>query len=1272
MPAASQFKRCYQSACSWLPQISSSSRRKWLACIAWETPSDLNARAALSEVWETKLALAKKGADADLQASVVLALLRVTRSVHLAVLQSVTLLKLTSQKFFWSVIFEPWDPWESFLLMGSAASVEGAASGGDEATVDSVGPVPQVVLLGVQARVSALELECIVPVEALAPLKSQLSDALAACPAGCEIGAEAGEAVRRVAELCIALAAEAGLTSVGVVELLAEGLSAAASLLSGSGFGAEVMAVLEPLGSALDGFAVQILANLWRLEGPVQPEWSMERFAKPGILCFADTTQPFCKHALDLRLYQALQAVCIWILALLFRAIGHSPGASNLWEFCNADALCATILVKGALSFQRGRRETSCVRVPHDLAQLQKAILSSALGLSHPSLVFDGDSCDLGDVGIEERQEQLLSHCALLAAVASENELLDSLLSFGWAEAADLVPVLAAHLAVMASSTQLVLPHLEDAASNYLRHLKLRSSILWGILLLETSPGRGFLRDCAQLAFHVAPSPEAARSLVSRVKGDALAVAFSCALLANAGLGPNETAETPELLSKLSVAMRGQAKAQLEITSFWRKEKAMDKNARDWQMGTDLANEGSRLWGKMQGYIQGHTPLDTERHCTDCLFIPLFLAAIVGLCLCINNAMEKGSFQRLTSLPDFEGHLCGTGGQGQYVYFCQQGGTLDLQHQICVPSCPVDSSTQIFCRGTGTNQPSYATHPVAGMVCMPAAAEVASQVKHLFDSNPYLKTLFELVEVTFDWEQLIVAAVVASIVSYLYLFCISLCASFLVWLCLIALVVLPTCLGLVYVYMSASPEIIVPNSFPAMITSGDTRNDLTVGLSLCGVGGLLACVAMVKAKTIQAAVVSIEEAADCIRQMPVLAVEPWISVVIKLLFFVPGMLGLLMLNVSGDLPSHVDFSQGQPVYSGDPMVAISLVYYFVVFVWIMELLHSVSQFVVMFTAQVWFFRMKGYETSFWAHFTAYDMLLGFVYGLGYHLGSLLYGSFLCTLFRVARIFASLLMHASQNSGNPVAECVAKCFVCCLSCAEKLMQYVTSMAYCDIVMNSTTYCEGAEHAVQIVSGNASQLVAVEGLATMFSFVGVGVSSAATAGICWFLSTTFSRYSSPVSDHYVPDKQTMVICAAVIGAVMAADDWLSLFGLEPKEAEPKKPEPERCTGGRMRAPGLRDLMSDVPKEFCCALDGRLLVDPVRTPGGHVYERSVLAKALAEGDPRVLSDSPYTLQDCQRDAGLRARIVDWVRSNHSQSKEKRSSGFLVLMHRESPRVL
>ena len=63
----------------------------------------------------------------------------------------------------------------------------------------------------------------------------------------------------------------------------------------------------------------------------------------------------------------------------------------------------------------------------------------------------------------------------------------------------------------------------------------------------------------------------------------------------------------------------------------------------------------------------------------------------------------------------------------------------------------------------------------------------------------------------------------ASVFSYLYIFCISLCANCLVWLCLLALVAIPTCLGLMYVYMSASPEIVVPNSFPGTITTGDTQ-----------------------------------------------------------------------------------------------------------------------------------------------------------------------------------------------------------------------------------------------------------------------------------------------------------------------------------------------------------------------------------------------------------------------------------------------------------------
>lgn len=44
-----------------------------------------------------------------------------------------------------------------------------------------------------------------------------------------------------------------------------------------------------------------------------------------------------------------------------------------------------------------------------------------------------------------------------------------------------------------------------------------------------------------------------------------------------------------------------------------------------------------------------------------------------------------------------------------------------------------------------------------------------------------------------------------------------------------------------------------------------------------------------------------------------------------------------------------------------------------------------------------------------------------------------------------------------------------------------------MAYCDVAMNSTSYCEGAEHAVTLVQRHGGALVAV----ATWSFTGGGV-------------------------------------------------------------------------------------------------------------------------------------------------------------------------------------
>merc|ERR1712080_304533 len=97
--------------------------------------------------------------------------------------------------------------------------------------------------------------------------------------------------------------------------------------------------------------------------------------------------------------------------------------------------------------------------------------------------------------------------------------------------------------------------------------------------------------------------------------------------------------------------------------------------------------------------------------------------------------------------------------------------------------------------------------------------------------------------------------------------------------------------------------------------------------------------------------------------------------------------------------------------------------------------------------------------------------------------------------------------------------------------------------------------------------------------------------------------------------------------------------------PVERPPPSPEKQ----------GLRDLMCNVPPELACAVDGRLLVDPVRSPYGQVFERTVLERALnASGGLCPITRQPLALEQCPRDAGLRKQALAWVRANRARKPQ------------------
>ena len=67
--------------------------------------------------------------------------------------------------------------------------------------------------------------------------------------------------------------------------------------------------------------------------------------------------------------------------------------------------------------------------------------------------------------------------------------------------------------------------------------------------------------------------------------------------------------------------------------------------------------------------------------------------------------------------------------------------------------------------------------------------------------------------------------------------------------------------------------------------------------------------------------------------------------------------------------------------------------------------------------------------------------------------------------------------------------------------------------------------------------------------------------------------------------------------------------------------------------------------VPKEFGCAINGHLMKEPVKTPGGQVFERETIELWLrTRGSVCPITGVPLTVEDLEEDATLRAEITRW----------------------------
>merc|ERR1712039_775628 len=104
---------------------------------------------------------------------------------------------------------------------------------------------------------------------------------------------------------------------------------------------------------------------------------------------------------------------------------------------------------------------------------------------------------------------------------------------------------------------------------------------------------------------------------------------------------------------------------------------------------------------------------------------------------------------------------------------------------------------------------------------------------------------------------------------------------------------------------------------------------------------------------------------------------------------------------------------------------------------------------------------------------------------------------------------------------------------------------------------------------------------------------------------------------------------------------------------------EPAPEPAVPAPSGGPGLRELVQNAPEEFRCALDRKLLCDPVVSPGGVVFERSTLVRWLQTHEPVCpIIGSPLRIEDCPRSPEIRKQVTQWARSMGRESASKRKA--------------
>lgn len=192
-------------------------------------------------------------------------------------------------------------------------------------------------------------------------------------------------------------------------------------------------------------------------------------------------------------------------------------------------------------------------------------------------------------------------------------------------------------------------------------------------------------------------------------------------------------------------------------------------------------------------------------------------------------------------------------------------------------------------------------------------------------------------------------------------------------------------------------------------------------------------------------------------------------------------MGEFVADPSSKIPQYKKVTKNEEL---ENKVFYMNLYMFFGILWICQFLKAKTQFITMVSASTYYFNSDREEPGH------ADIDIAFQFCYKFHIGSLAFGSFIISVIEFIKIcFLVVAEYAAQASGeNPVVKVVIRIATCCITCLEKICDYINKSAYSYMAVSGDGFCKSAWNGFLLNMKHAMKFAFANFLAQCFILLG----------------------------------------------------------------------------------------------------------------------------------------------------------------------------------------